>query len=183
MINLFSKKTTKSRGFTLIELLVVIAIIAMLSSIVLAGLSTARAKARDATRFSDIHQINNAIQLYINDHNGVLPPASYDTVIDYAANPSLGTWQESVIRTPKYAPTETIFTTALAPYLKTMPRDPCGPKCPGVNPDDTYVNSYFVYQYMYIPGTSIYKIFAQRLEAKKIGYGFRSDSIANILSY
>jgi len=52
------------RGFTLIELLVVISIIGLLSSIILASLSTARAKARDARRKTDVHQIVNALYLY-----------------------------------------------------------------------------------------------------------------------
>lgn len=52
---------TQKRGFTLIELLVVIAIIGMLASIVLVSLSTARGRARDARRVSDLKQMLNAI--------------------------------------------------------------------------------------------------------------------------
>ena len=54
----------KRKGFTLIELLVVISIISLLSSIILAALNTARAKARDATRLSDMHQIQISLELY-----------------------------------------------------------------------------------------------------------------------
>jgi prepilin-type N-terminal cleavage/methylation domain-containing protein len=58
------KNKASQRGFTLIELLVVVAIIGLLSSVVLASLSNARAKARDARRLSDLNQINLAIQMY-----------------------------------------------------------------------------------------------------------------------
>jgi len=54
-------------GFTLIELLVVISIIGLLSSVVLTSLSSARKKARDAIRTSDIVQIRSALQMYIED--------------------------------------------------------------------------------------------------------------------
>lgn len=54
----------KHRGFTLIELLVVIAIIGILSSVVLASVSSSRAKARDARRKSDLSEIKTALELY-----------------------------------------------------------------------------------------------------------------------
>jgi len=60
------------QGFTLIELLVVIAVIGILAAVVLASLNTARGKARDAKRISDLKQIQTALELYHTD-NGVYP--------------------------------------------------------------------------------------------------------------
>ncbi len=62
----------KNKGFTLIELLVVVAIISLLSSIVFASLSTARAKGRDAKRLRDLTEIRTALELYRSD-NGAYP--------------------------------------------------------------------------------------------------------------
>ena len=56
----------RTSGFTLIELLVVIAIIGILSSVVLASLSTARQKSRDAKRISDVGQVQLALELYFD---------------------------------------------------------------------------------------------------------------------
>lgn len=55
------------KGFTLIELLVVIAIIGILSSVVLASLNTARVKARDAQRVSDVRQIQLALEFFYDN--------------------------------------------------------------------------------------------------------------------
>ncbi len=62
------KFKNKEKGFTLIELLVVIAIIGILSSVVLVSLGSARAKARDARRISDIKQLQTALELYFNSY-------------------------------------------------------------------------------------------------------------------
>jgi prepilin-type N-terminal cleavage/methylation domain-containing protein len=58
------------KGFTLIELLVVIAIIAILSTVVMTGLNSARAKGRDAKRLSDIKSLQKALDLYYDTCGG-----------------------------------------------------------------------------------------------------------------
>jgi type II secretion system protein G len=98
------------KGFTLIELLVVIAIIGLLSAVVLASLNTARAKARDAARISDIRQIQTAIQEYVLA-NGHYPDthgawASFDSPL-YSPNPI-------------YSPAAANLKTALAPYIQNV---------------------------------------------------------------
>jgi prepilin-type N-terminal cleavage/methylation domain-containing protein len=64
-----------SSGFTLIELLVVIAIIGMLASTVLVSLGSARSKARDAKRTSDLQNISLALVMYSDANKGLVPPS------------------------------------------------------------------------------------------------------------
>ncbi|MFH0852007.1 MAG: prepilin-type N-terminal cleavage/methylation domain-containing protein [bacterium] len=66
------KIKNRTKGFTLMELLVVIAIIGLLSGVVLVSLSSARAKARDAKRKTDLSQIQLALEMYY-DFSGVYP--------------------------------------------------------------------------------------------------------------
>lgn len=100
-------KRKYSRAFTLIELLVVVAIIGVLASVVLASLNTARAKARDARRLSDVKQIQTALELYF-DVNGHYPEreVAYDQ-----SNPcGNASWCGLV--------------ADLAPYISSIPGDP-----------------------------------------------------------
>ena len=53
------------KGFTLIELLVVISIIALLSTVILASLNIARAKARDVNRLAAIIQLRIAFNAFL----------------------------------------------------------------------------------------------------------------------
>ena len=63
MLKFFSRRKGQ-KGFTLIELLVVIAIIGILATIVLVSLNTARSKARDVRRISDLRQLALALEMY-----------------------------------------------------------------------------------------------------------------------
>lgn len=64
---------TNSWGFTLIELLIVIAIIGILSAVIFPNYMAARQRARDATRKSDLSQIQKAIEFYKQDNSSLLP--------------------------------------------------------------------------------------------------------------
>ncbi len=68
-------KSNPRKGFTLIELLVVIAVIGILASVILVGLSGARARGRDARRLGDIKQVQNGLELYFSA-NGKYPATS-----------------------------------------------------------------------------------------------------------
>lgn len=57
------------KAFTLIELLVVVSLIGILATLVIANMNAARERARDATRKSDLRNIQTALRLYYNDNS------------------------------------------------------------------------------------------------------------------
>jgi prepilin-type N-terminal cleavage/methylation domain-containing protein/prepilin-type processing-associated H-X9-DG protein len=73
----FIKKNT---GFTLIELLVVVAIIAVLISILLPSLNSARSKAKDVSCQSNLHQLGMFVLMYADAYNDTFStgPRTYD---------------------------------------------------------------------------------------------------------
>ncbi len=54
------------KGFTLIEILIVVAIIAILASVVLVGLGPTPQAGREARRLSELHEVQNGLELYYN---------------------------------------------------------------------------------------------------------------------
>lgn len=100
------------KGFTLIELLVVIAIIGLLSTLAVVALGSAREKARDSKRLSDIKQVQTALELYYTDQ-GSYPLQGTAVELGTASYICLGT-------------TEAGFTTANCAdaYMGLVPADP-----------------------------------------------------------
>ncbi len=116
MYTYFHKKRT--RGFTLIELLVVVAIISLISSVVLASLNTARAKARDTKRKQDMVQLRNALESYYLDY-GSYPLA-------YGSN--WGGVSTSPCGTNGQVSGANAYIQNLTPqYIQTLPVDPVTP--------------------------------------------------------
>ena len=57
------------KGFTLVELLVVITVIGLLAAFAIVSLNSARVRARDGRRVSEIKQVQTALELYFNEKN------------------------------------------------------------------------------------------------------------------
>jgi prepilin-type N-terminal cleavage/methylation domain-containing protein len=76
-------------GFTLIEILIVVAIIAILASVVLVGLGPTQQAGRDARRLSDLHEVQNGLELY-NSKCGYYPGEFSGGVCQTAATQGYG---------------------------------------------------------------------------------------------
>jgi len=98
------------KGFTLIELLVVIAIIGLLSTLAVVALGSARQKARDSKRLSDLKQVQTALEMYYTDQNAYPSAATAVT---------LGDTDHACLNSSGFA-----ATGCTTPYMGLVPVDP-----------------------------------------------------------
>lgn len=98
-----------TKAFTLLELLVVMSIIGILAVIAFPNFMSARQRARDAKKKSDLKQIQKALELYKLDQN---PPAFIDAGPGNTFPNTGSSW------------TDALGTTV---YMNTVPGDPSNP--------------------------------------------------------
>ena len=104
-------------GFTLIELIIVMGILAVLFSLTLVALNPARdfAQANNTRRRADVVSILNAINQYMADYSGALPPGLAPGDIDKHVRADASCTNC----------TGTNFCNAIVPrYIASMPKDP-----------------------------------------------------------
>lgn len=125
----------EKKGFTLIELLVVVAIIGLLSTVIFVSLGSARAKARDMKRKSDMRQVGLALELYYDDYGTYPTNGTYwGECDDFGGHPLTGA--------NGYVPN-------LAPiYMSVLPLDPKGHNANGSSCCYVYISVGADYKFM-----------------------------------
>jgi prepilin-type N-terminal cleavage/methylation domain-containing protein len=114
---------TRQAGFTLIELLIVISILVLLSTAIFVGFNPSRrlADSRNAKRGRDINSILTAIDQYVADNGGNLPPGLTTNMTPR----QIGSCTTGGSTLCAGAATACVnLTTPLAPYLVSIPVDP-----------------------------------------------------------
>lgn len=139
----YGRSTILKKGFTLVELLIVITIIGILAGLSLVSYNGTQGKARDATRKSDLRDLQKALQSYYADNNSTYPNTG-------------GAWCSSEPGDVVQNCNSGNYILGLAPtYIPKLPRDPKGG--PG-NPNLVAGCSAWKSAYLYISDGNNYKL-------------------------
>ena len=143
-------KKGKSFGFTLIELLVVIAIIAILASLLLPALASAKEKGKQAYCMNSLKQLSLAMTMYEDDNDGYLHHLSVEgnNGTQYNVAPNHGMWYIN----PRMKAARKMITDPNAPlaywgvaYIKYAGGNTRLWRCPSAKTSDEWRESGFNY--------------------------------------
>ena len=143
-------KKGKSFGFTLIELLVVIAIIAILASLLLPALASAKEKGKQAHCMNSLKQLSLAMTMYEDDNDGYLHHLSVESNngTQYNVAPNHGMWYTN----PRMKAARKMITDPNAPlaywgvaYIKYAGGNTRLWRCPSAKTSDEWRESGFNY--------------------------------------
>ena len=143
-------KKGKSFGFTLIELLVVIAIIAILASLLLPALASAKEKGKQAYCMNSLKQLSLAMTMYEDDNDGYLHHLSVESNngTQYNVAPNHGMWYTN----PRMKAARKMITDPNAPlaywgvaYIKYAGGNTRLWRCPSAKTSDEWRESGFNY--------------------------------------
>lgn len=146
------------KGFTLVELLVVIAILAILSTLGISNFQSARIKARDLSRKSDLQTIAKSLEAYVNDHRAYPRSDSNGLIICQPPTQSC-TWGSA-------------FTDGVTTYAVALPNDT-------TSYDYYYVSNgtiFTLYAHLENPNDPTIATFTQDCGAAKCNYKITSSN-------
>lgn len=106
----------KKQGFTIIEILIVIAVVGSLATMIMINMSKAKAKSRDAKRYSDLSELVTATELYYDDMKKY--PATVGNYDNLITNTSHAYIVGDDLNDPN--------NKGMRDYLASFPQDPKG---------------------------------------------------------
>jgi prepilin-type N-terminal cleavage/methylation domain-containing protein len=107
------------RGFSLIELVIVVVIIGIIAAIAIPRMSRGSKGAADSALAANLAVLRNAIDMYVSEHEGVVPDAA--NFVDQM------TLYTNISGTTTSATKNTATGVIYGPYLRTIPPVPVGP--------------------------------------------------------